>query len=344
MYVAVYLPLLTPALAAFLVRPLADRLEPRLATWLLTGAALVLAGSSTVVLGLLALAGVLRIPPVAHLAHLSTDVIGARDTTGWPVGLLAALLLAGAASAALLLLWRRVRALLAVALDAACLPGPDPLVVVEDEAADAFAMPGLPGRIVVSRGMLDALRDTERAALLAHERAHLRAHHYLFSAAVHLCAAANPLLRPFSAAVGYTVERWADEHAASVTGDRRTVARAIGKAALAGHRGTPAPAPGILGGLPGRVLNPVLGSVLGRGLGRPLADLGRRLVPLPGRGRARTATPGPVPRRVAALLSPPPQSRPLLIALTLALLAVTACCALDAAHELHELLQLAHGS
>jgi len=42
----VYLPLLVPALAALAARPLADRLEPRQATWLLTTAAVILAAAA----------------------------------------------------------------------------------------------------------------------------------------------------------------------------------------------------------------------------------------------------------------------------------------------------------
>lgn len=62
MHLAVYLPLLLPALVSLSAGPLARRLEPRLATWLLTAAALILAVSSTMVLGLLAVAGLVRLP------------------------------------------------------------------------------------------------------------------------------------------------------------------------------------------------------------------------------------------------------------------------------------------
>jgi hypothetical protein len=53
-------------------------------------------------------------------------------------------------------------------------------------------------------------------------------------------ARANPFLRPLRTAVSYAAERWADEDAARTVGSRRTVARAIGKAALV-SRGTPVP-------------------------------------------------------------------------------------------------------
>ncbi len=82
----------------------------------------------------------------------------------------------------------------------------------------------------------------EQPVLLAHERAHAVGLHYLFGTAARL-AAACPLLHPVTAAAGYTMERWADEHAAAVTGDRRLAARAIARAALAtAAAALPAPA------------------------------------------------------------------------------------------------------
>ncbi|MET9465713.1 M56 family metallopeptidase [Streptomyces sp. NPDC006544] len=309
MHLAVYLPLLFPVPAALSAGPLARRLEPRLATWLLTAAALVLAVSSTAVLGLLALAGLVRIPLVATLKGYSPDVIARQDPAVWPAALAGGVLLALAVLAAARRAARRAGALWSAALEAACLPGPDLAVITDDPGADAYTVPGLPGRIVVSHGMLDALGPAGRDILLAHEGAHLNHHHHAFVSLVQLAAAANPLLRPLAVAVAYTVERWADEHAARHTGDRRAVAETVARAAVAakrsrGPRAIPAAALGIL-------------------------------------GRRRTA-PGIVPRRVAALLAPPPQSPPLLLAAAAALLAATGLCALEAAHDLHRFLELAH--
>src|SRR5262249_50011748 len=70
-HVAVYLPLIVPACAALAARPLADRLPPAAATWLLTASALVLALASSAMLGVLALSALVRIPAVAALGHLS---------------------------------------------------------------------------------------------------------------------------------------------------------------------------------------------------------------------------------------------------------------------------------
>lgn len=111
------------------------------------------------------------------------------------------------------------------------------VAVLPDSTPYAYA---LPERIVVTSALLDGLAPGERRALFAHERAHLAARHHRHLLAVHLAARANPFLRPLRTAVRYTAERWADEEAARSVGDRRTVARAIGKAALL-SAGTPAP-------------------------------------------------------------------------------------------------------
>ncbi|NUR85131.1 MAG: M56 family metallopeptidase, partial [Nonomuraea sp.] len=211
------------------------------------------------------------------------------------------------------MLWRRAGTLAGAVLDAACMPAPDGLVVVDDPAPEAFALPGLPGRVVVSTGMLHALDDGEHGILLAHERAHLAGHHYAFVAFAQFGAAANPLLRPLAAAVSYTIERWADECAATVAGDRRSVARTVGKAALAAHH-----APGGRSGIPGAAMG-----VLGK--------LGRR---------GPLASAGPVPRRVAALLAPPVVYRTVPAVVTAAVLSLAVWCTAEAAHDLHVLLKL----
>jgi beta-lactamase regulating signal transducer with metallopeptidase domain len=88
----------------------------------------------------------------------------------------------------------------------------------------------------VTRGMLAALPPAEQRALLAHERSHLRHRHSLLVALARLAGAANPLLAPVTTAVGFAVERWADEDAAAAT-DRKVAARAVARAALSSRRG-----------------------------------------------------------------------------------------------------------
>jgi len=314
MHLAVYLPLLMPLLAAMAVGPLAARLPPAGATWLLALSALALALASSAVLGILALTALVRIPLVESLTGMSRSVISQHDPAAVPVAIAAGTLLAVAVTMACRALWRRTRALVAAGRQARRLPGPGQVVVTDDEAADAYTLPGVPCRIVITAGMLRALSRAERAVLLAHERAHASGLHYLFTTAARLAAAANPLLRPVASAVGYTVERWADERAAAVIRDRGLAARAIARAALAATAAPPrrpAPAAAVLGA-----------------------------VSIPARMRRA----GPVPRRVAALLRPPPQPQLLLLVAAVVLVAVSGVSALEAARDLHALIATARAA
>ncbi|MGV9266843.1 M56 family metallopeptidase [Kitasatospora sp. NPDC003701] len=405
MILAVWIPLLLPFLAARPARRLADALPPRAAAWMLAATAAVLAAGTLCSLGLLTAAGLLQLPAVAALGHLSLPwLTAAAPDAGLPAAaagaaltVLAALTLrtarlrrnelrtaraavdpvdpvgpadpvgpvgpadparpdAPARSAApdrhpgqrrptaprtgdqhpdvrpprasmrrartqgarrasrthalahhLHALQHRARTLLRPA-------GPHPLAVLDDDRADAFALPGRlarpgrpgePGRIVVTTGMLRALTAPERAALLAHERAHLAARHHLFLGLAEHAAAVHPALRPLREPLGYHLERWADEAAAEQVGDRAVTARAVGRAALAASR-SPRPA-------------------------RP------RLAP--------AAHSGPVPRRVAALLRPRPTApgtgrRAAALALA-ACLALTTAATLDAGADLHRTVEAA---
>jgi len=311
MHLAVYLPLVMPLLAAAAARPLAGRLPPVAATWLLAGSAVALAAASSAVLGLLTLTALIRIPLVGAAGEMSMQVISRRDPASVPVAVAAGVLLAAAAAGACRALWHRTAALIAAGRQARRLPGAGQVVVIDDEAADAYTLPGWPCRIVVTAGMMRALSHPERQVLLAHERAHASAFHYLFTTAARLAAAANPLLRPVATAVSYTVERWADERAAAAAGDRQLAARAIARAALASAAAPPRQASHAAGAL-GAVTSP---------------DPMRRA--------------GPVPRRVAALLVPPPQPRLLLLAAAVLLVAVAGASALEAARDLDGLLEFA---
>src|SRR6266568_2821320 len=252
MHLAVYLPLVMPLLAAVAARPLAGRLQPAAAAWLLVLSAIALALASSAVLGMLALTALVRIPLVDSLAGMSGQVISQHDPASAPVATAAGALLAAAATAACRASWRRARALIAAGREAHHLPGAGQVVVTEDEAADAYTLPGLPCRIVITAGMLRALTGPERQVLLAHERAHACGLHYLFTTAARLAAAASAL---------------------------------------------------------GAVSIP-----------------------------ARLRRAGPVPRRVAALLGPPPQPQLLLLFAAVLLVAVSGVSALEAARDLHALL------
>ena len=86
-----YLPLVIPALAGAAARPLAARLEPRQATWLLSSAAVALAGCSVAALALLAAYAAARAPVLAALGDYSQPVLRRGDPIPAAAGALAAL-------------------------------------------------------------------------------------------------------------------------------------------------------------------------------------------------------------------------------------------------------------
>jgi hypothetical protein len=337
MHLAVYLPLVIPVLAALVARPLADRLPPVAATWLLAGSSLALAVASSAVLGLLAMTALVRLPFVDTIGNMSVQVVSRDDPASLPVAVIAGALLAVAAAAACRALWRRGTAIVDAGRQARRLPGSGQVVVTDDRAADAYTLPGWPCRIVITTGMLDALSAQERQVLLAHERAHAGGSHYLFTSAARLACAANPLLRPVAAQVGYTVERWADERAAAATGDRPLTARAIARAAMAAS----AAPPGRTGPVTALCLVPVDSE------DAPAADGPAGPANKRGRHRSRRSSlrrAGPVPRRVAALLGPPPTLSLLLLAAAVLLVAVSGLSALEAARNMHELIEFAQAA
>lgn len=301
------LPLLLPFLAGPVCRVLAASLPPGRAVRLLVCSAAGLAAGSTAALALLVVPGATHLRPVAALGHLLTPLASGSPGAAVVIALGAASLLA--AGGALLLRdahgwWRRLRQARVLAAGSR-----SELVVLEEEHPDAYALPGRPGRIVITSGMLRALSAAECEVLLAHERAHLRGRHHLLVATVELAAHCHPGLRAVREPLRYALERTADEYAAQAVGDRRLTARAIGRAALAA-RTSPA------------------GS-------RP--------------GFALAATAGPVPLRVAALLGQPARTRvpgapPRLAALTLlACLVVSAGASFQAADHLHTGIEIAQG-
>ena len=101
----------------------------------------------------------------------------------------------------------------------------------------AFCIPGARPLLVLSSGMVAELDDDQLAAVVAHERAHLREHHHLLLLPFVAWEAALPVLPAAArahAAVRTLVEMRADDVAlASLTGpgERRTLARAIVAAA-----------------------------------------------------------------------------------------------------------------
>jgi Zn-dependent protease with chaperone function len=163
------------------------------------------AGGAVTALGRL-VRGQLGFGPMA-LARLASLVAGLVLLT-----LLVWVLLS--ASAAVLRARQRQRALLSL------LAHGDPKVpgalVVDYPAAAAYCLPGLRSAIVISAGTLDLLDSAELAAVLAHERAHLRERHDLvllpFVALLNGFAW-SPVVRKAHQAVALLIEMHADDMA-----------------------------------------------------------------------------------------------------------------------------------
>ncbi|WP_371495396.1 M56 family metallopeptidase [Kitasatospora sp. NBC_00374] len=273
MGVFVFLPLVLPLTALPIARLAEQHLHPRTAARLLTVIAVVMAASCAISLSLLFVVGTAHIPgnplPDSWSDPEVRDAVPFHRTVGGSA--VVALLVVVAACAHTVRRHLRVRSRCRQALDG--LAAGAEVAVLPDERPYAYALPGVTGRVVVSTGMLAGLTAAERTVLLAHERAHLTHRHHRYLLATRLAACVNPCLRPLRQAVAYSTERWADEEAARSVGDRRLTARAVARAALISGPFT-AHGPGTLPGLPA------------------FAEPG----------------PGPVPRRVAALLAPGPHT------------------------------------
>jgi len=114
-------------------------------------------------------------------------------------------------------------------------------LVVDHPAAAAYCLPGLRSQIVISAGVLDLLDADELAAVLAHERAHLRERHDLvllpFIALLRAFGWAR-IARQAHQAVGLLVEMHADDRALRQR-PARELATALLRVGAAGGGGVP---------------------------------------------------------------------------------------------------------
>lgn len=231
---AMALPLLAGLVLAVGAPWLGRRLPPRTAVRLLTSATLVTALAAGFTLAVAGFVLIAQVRWIAMLGHWSPAVVASGQTLPDAPAALAAIAVTVLLAASVR---RAVRAGVDLVRAALVCRGLGPsaagLVVVEDDVPDAYALPGVGGRVVVSTAMLRALSADERRVLLAHEMAHLTGRHHAYVQLAELAAAANPLLRPAAAAVRTAVERWADEVAADEVGDRSLAARALARAGLA---------------------------------------------------------------------------------------------------------------
>ncbi len=303
MQVRVYAALLSALALCLVARRAAREVTPPVAAATLCLSALLAAGAWIWNLALLAgtLIGQLRY--VADYGHWSSAALALHDPVPVVTAAIAALL-ATASAAGFVWCCQRVGRELWRAWSAARdshAATDDGVLVIADSAPHALALPGMPGRVIVTTAMIQALSVEERRVLLAHERAHLRCHHASFRLGVRLSAAMLPLLQPLVRDCDHQLERWADEAAARAVGDRSLTAHAVGRAALARHRASS-----------GDVSSAMLG----------FSDRG-------------------VVARVQALLADPMPNRPRILTFPVVVLALTALLTVRASRDLEALFELA---
>lgn len=127
------------------------------------------------------------------------------------------------------------------------------LVVLENAEPNAWSLPGPATRLVVTTGALHRLSDRELAAVLEHERGHVRArHHWLLQCAEALNNGfpGAGIFRLFREQVGRLVELAADDSAARRHG---RLATAVALVELNTAHGPVPNCPGLLDQVPGRV-------------------------------------------------------------------------------------------
>ncbi|AFM20332.1 antirepressor regulating drug resistance protein (plasmid) [Mycolicibacterium chubuense NBB4] len=120
-------------------------------------------------------------------------------------------------------------------------PGPGGTFVLDSDRRGVYCLAGRPYIIVITRAALDALNDAQLAAVLAHERAHLRGRHHQVLALTGALSKLFPRVRLFTQGAGDVarlLEMCADDVAA-----RRHSPDTVVDALLALSLPTPAIAP-----------------------------------------------------------------------------------------------------
>lgn len=115
--------------------------------------------------------------------------------------------------------------------------------ILDHAAAVAYTVPGWHSRVVLSAGLLDLLDRDQLAAVINHERAHVRSRHDLLVLPFQAWATTLgwlPGVRQATTAVTDLTEMLADDWAARRSGSK-VLAGALATVALAGLPGLPAP-------------------------------------------------------------------------------------------------------
>jgi Zn-dependent protease with chaperone function len=235
------IPVLVVGCAVVAARFVPHVVGPVLALWVLTLSMVLATFASMVLLLQVGAAGLSEIPFVSDGFGWCRAVYGGQHGATPLVGVVAIGVL-------LAMVWRMRSYAREVRLNRKDFNDVDGITIVDVGRPVAFAVPGNPGGVVISRSMLDALDTVERRAVLAHENAHLRHHHHAFAHAAIGCAAAIPILTPFARKAIFLTERWADEVAAERVGSRGAVAAVIAKVALLPNSHVPRFAQALAGG------------------------------------------------------------------------------------------------
>jgi len=219
------IPLLIVTLAVVAAWFVPHLVGPVLALWVLVSSMVLATLAAVVLLLQIAAAGLSEIPFIADILGWCRAIYGGQHGATPLVGVIAI-------GALVAMAWRTRSYAREVRLNRDNFTDVEGITIVDVEHPVAFAVPGNPGGVVISRSMLNALDKVERRVVLAHENAHLRHHHHAFVHAANSCAAAIPVFAPFARKVVFLTERWADETAAERVGSRSAVAAAIAKVAL----------------------------------------------------------------------------------------------------------------
>lgn len=216
-------PLLVTLVVAAIATSVHRRLPPRLATRFVTVALVLVVLAAVPTALVVAIAFLAHAPLIGLGFKWCAQAIGLHGSVSPWVGVpIVALIAAGTVRTLRLLRQHRT-----LRLDDA-----HPIHIAHSHKPYAVTLPGRAGQIVISTAMVDLLDEDERRIVVAHERAHARYRHDRYLLTAELAAAALPPLRALARRVSYSIERWADEAAAAVCGDRQLVAITLGKVAL----------------------------------------------------------------------------------------------------------------
>lgn len=219
---AMVVPLAVSGLLALAAALAHRRLPPALATRVTTVALVVVAVSAIPTVWLTAATWLVHAPLVGPWLGTCVEALGAHHSVPLWTGVPALAISTHG-------IWRAARVVRAHRAVRQHESGVD---IVDHDEVFAFTAPGRGGRVVMSSALHDRLSPEERDVVLAHEHAHGRHRHDRHLLTAQLCAALLPPLQPLVRRVQFSIERWADEDAVVACGDRRLVARTLGRVAL----------------------------------------------------------------------------------------------------------------